>query len=282
MVMSWSEEQKQAVVALLREGGDIAEVAKTQRIPLEHVLRWAKAAGLLGRKRKAGGGRKPVMDAAGQKVLAELIEANRRMTLDELTAAFVERTGKAVSKVTLGKSMKVMGYKKIRLQKAPCKPAPQSSPRYSAEHRRQGSATAYPSSLTDREWEVLAPLLANKTSRGRPATNDKRALTNAVFYQVRTGNQWRYMPKDLPKWPAVWSFFRRLRDSGTLECMYDALHQLWREAAGRNEAPTAGIVDSQTAKSTEKGGLAATTPARRSGAASAIWSLTQKDSPAPS
>jgi transposase len=223
-----------------------------------------------------------MMDQAGLKVLVDLIEANRRMTQDELVAAFAERTGKAISKPTLGRAMKALGYRKVRLQKAPSEPAPQSPPRYGPQHRRQGTATEYPSSLTDREWEVLAPLLANRTRRGRPPKNDKRVLVNAVFYQVRTGTQWRYLPKDLPPWPAVWSFFRRLRDSGKLEQFYTALHELWRKGAGRTEAPTAGIVDSQTAKSTEKGGPAATTPARRSRGASGTWSWTRKGSPAQS
>lgn len=224
MVMAYSEEQKQNVVALLKGGGDLVEVAKDKWIPLEIVVKWAKAAGLVLRRRRPGGGRKPVLDEAALKILVDLVEANRRMTQDELVAAFAERSGRAVSMPVLGKAMKALDYPKVRLQKAPMGPAPQSSPRYGTPHQRQGTATEYPSSLTDREWEVLAPLLANKTRRGRPPENDKRALVNAVFYQVRTGNRWRYLPKDLPPWPAVWSFFRRLRDSGKLERLYTALH----------------------------------------------------------
>ena len=204
------------------------------------------------------------------------------MTLDELAAAFTARTGKVVSKATVAKGMKALGYRKVKVEKAPSAPAPQTPPRYTAEHRREPTATTYPSTLTDREWAALEPLLAKKTARGRPATHDKRLLLNAIFYQVRTGGPWRYLPKDFPHWSAVWSLFRRLRDSGKLETMYDTLHELWRDVAGRAGPPTAGIVDSQTVKTTEKGGPAATTRARRSRAASAIWSSTPSDCPRPS
>ncbi len=280
--MVLGEQVRQRVVGLLRDGVDIKSVSSETGVAEATVARWGRSAGLLQRVRRAGGGRKPILDDAGLKVLAELVEANRRMTQEELVAAFAERTGKSVSKPTLGKAMKTLGYRKVRLQKALSVPAPQSAPRYGDLHRRPGSATMYPSSLTDREWEVLAPLLAKQTGRGRPPRHDKRALVDAVMYQVRTGNQWRYMPKDFPPWPAVWSFFWRARDSGLLERIYDALRELWRRATGHTEAPTAGIVDSQTVKSTEKGGFVATTPARKSRGSSGIWSWTQPDFPAQS
>lgn len=228
------------------------------------------------------GGRKAVLDVAGLQALQALIESNRRMTQDELVAAFTARRGKAISKPALAKGMKALGYRKTKLRRAPSAPAPQTPPRYSATHRREPTATTYPSTLTDREAAVLEPLLAKTTRRGRPETHSKRLLMNAIFYQLRTGAPWRYLPKDFPHWSAVWSLFRRLRDSGTLERMYDALHQLWRQAAGRAAEPTAGIVDSQTVKTTEKGGPVATTRARKSRAASAIWSSTPSDFPAES
>ena len=159
---------------------------------------------------------------------------------------------------------------------APSKPAPQSAPRYGPQHRRAQTETTYPSTLTDLEWSVLGPLLVKAERRGRPSTHDKRAFLNAVFYQLRAGNPWRYLPNDFPPWPTVWSFFRRLRDSGGLEPLLDALRDLWRQVAGRSVSPSAGIVDSQTVKTTEKGAFADTTPARRSKDESVTWSSTSK------
>lgn len=277
MVRTNTNKQRADALAAIAAGTDITEVSKTTAIPLATLVRLCAAQVREPKRRKPGGGRKPVLDDFGLGVLRELIEANGRLTLPELAAGFTERTGKAVSPATVSSGMKALGYKKVRLQKAPSTLAPQSSPRYGKEHRREGTETAYPSDLTDAEWAVLEPLLAKKDGRGRPPTIDKRRLMDAIFYQVRGGVQWRMLPKNFPHWQAVWSLFRRLRNSGTLERIYDALHEGWRVASGLDPKPTAGIVDSQTAKTTEKGGLAATTPARRSKAGSGTWSSIPTD-----
>ena len=190
------------------------------------------AAPVLPRRLRRLAGRRPILDAAGLHALQDLIESNQRMTLAELAAAFGTRTGKAISIPTLAKGMKALGYAKVRLKKARSEPAPQTAPRSTAEHRREPTATTYPSTLTDREFAVLEPLLAKKTKRGRPPTYDKRMMLNAIFYQVRTGGSWRYLPKDFPHWNTVWTMFRRLRDAGVLERMYDALRAQWRVVSG--------------------------------------------------
>jgi transposase len=262
MVRPYSiEERKQAVAALVA-GADVAEVSTATGIGVATLGRWYAAHMLGTRTRGCGGGRKPVLDDAHMQRVRELLEANPKLTLAELASAVCEHTGVDVSPGTIGKAVKALGFHKVKLQKAASQSAPQSSPRYGPQHRREPTATTYPSTLTDAEWAVLEPLLAKKDGRGRPPTHDKRRLLDAIFYQVRTGAPWRYLPKDFPHWSAVWSLFRRLRDSGKLEQMYKALHEQWRCVSGRSEQPTAGIVDSQTVKTTEKGGPAAMTLAR--------------------
>ena len=123
---------------------------------------------------------------------------------------------------------------------------------------------SYPTDLTDKEWEKIeAFFYVSKAKGGRPLKHSKREILNAIFYILRTGCQWRYLPHDFPPWKTVYEQFRRWKKQGVFEKMNDAMVKTTRLHMGRNEHPSACIVDSQSVKTTEKGGSKAMTGARK-------------------
>jgi putative transposase len=134
----------------------------------------------------------------------------------------------------------------------------------------------YPSDLTEAQWERIRPLLPQTQGipRGGPRKYHLREVWNAIFYLTRNGCSWRALPHDFPPWGGVWYHFRRWRDDGTLQRVHDALRADVRVAAGKEPTPSAAVLDSQSVKTTERGGPTATTPARGSKGASAFSSST--------
>ena len=120
----------------------------------------------------------------------------------------------------------------------------------------------YPSDLTDEQWELLSPLLPAAKPGGRPRTVELREILNAILYVLRTGCAWRMLPHDLPPWQTVYKYFRGFSEDGTWERVHDAMRPNVREGEGRSAMPTAAIIDSQSVKTTEKGGLVAMTLVR--------------------
>jgi putative transposase len=106
------------------------------------------------------------------------------------------------------------------------------------------SVSIYPSDLSDHEWAVLAPLLPAAKPGGRPRSVDLRQILNGIFYLLRTGCAWRYLPQEYGPWSTIFHYFRRWRRSGTWERIHRRLREQVRRAAGREPTPSAAIIDS--------------------------------------
>lgn len=116
--------------------------------------------------------------------------------------------------------------------------------------------THYPSDLKDGEWEEIEEIFTQKDSpRGRKPKHSRRIILDAIFYVLRTGCQWRYLPKDYPPWKTVYTQYRRWKESNRYEEANNLLVRKLRVALGRGEEPTAAIVDSQSVKTDDRGGL---------------------------
>src|ERR671915_51512 len=112
----------------------------------------------------------------------------------------------------------------------------------------------YPTDLSDDEWCCISPHLPEHACRGRPRLHGLRPILDAVFYVLKSGCPWRMLPREFPPWKTVYDWFRRWRIDGTWERLNAALRERLRIRLGRNSQPSAGIVDSQSAKTTGVGG----------------------------
>jgi putative transposase len=117
------------------------------------------------------------------------------------------------------------------------------------------SPLLYASDLTDREWALLEPLLPPASPVGRPRLHSLRIVLNAIFYELRTGGAWRFLPQEWPPWKTVYHYWRKWRWDGTWERLHTARRERLRVRLGRDPQPSAGSSDRQSVKTTSVGGL---------------------------
>jgi len=121
--------------------------------------------------------------------------------------------------------------------------------KYKINPERYAPKQGYASDLTDKQWEIISPLLKRKNNTGKHlASHEKRRLINAVLYLNKTGCQWRMLPKDFPKYQSVASFYYRAMANGLWDRINALLVQKSREQAGRRPEPTYALIDSQSVK----------------------------------
>jgi putative transposase len=133
----------------------------------------------------------------------------------------------------------------------------------------------YPTDLSDTAWELITPLVPEAKPGGRPETYPTREILNGIFSLVRGGCAWRLRPQDVPPWPMVYQYCWRWRRAGTWQRLPDLLRGAVRVAAGKRRHPSAGIRESPSVKTTEKGGAAAVMSTPRSRAVSGLSSSTR-------
>jgi putative transposase len=120
--------------------------------------------------------------------------------------------------------------------------------------RKARQKIRYPSDLFQNQWRRIRHLFPKHQRIGRPQKWFPRCILNAIFYVLRTGCQWRYLPTDFPPWKTVYDYFRKWSKSGFIKRIHDILRNRIREKLGRNKSPSRGIIDSQSAKTCEQGG----------------------------
>lgn len=122
----------------------------------------------------------------------------------------------------------------------------------------------YATDLTDDQWQAISRLIPPEKPGGRPRSVAIRQVLNAIFYLSRTGCAWRMLPKDFPPKDTVYTYFRNFREDGTWERIHDLVRNRVRLKHGKQQQPSAAIIDSQSVKTTEKkGSVAATMRAKR-------------------
>lgn len=188
--------------------------------------------------------------------LHEIVAEHAQASLDEIADELDRRCGLRVCTATIRRTLRAQGIVRLKATRRVSPTADKGPKRYgyTAAHRRE-EVPLYSTNLTDAEWELIADLFERAPGqRGTPAHYSRRELVNACSYVLRTGCAWRLLPTTFPPWQAVYKTFTRWADGGVFEQMQDRLREQWRSRIGRENAPTAAVIDAQSNRSSPQGG----------------------------
>jgi transposase len=202
------------------------------------------------------GGRPPKIREEEQAVLRQIVTDRPSSTRPEIARELVARTGIEAHEATIRKALHEAGVTRRRGADA-VEQHTRTTPRrygYTEAHRRHDPDQRYPSCLTDAEWDLVADLFEASGGRGLPPRVTRRHRLDACGYVVRTGCAWRMLPHDFPPWQNVYKTFRRWSAAGKFEQRHDRLRGHWRHREGRENAPSAAVLDAQSTRGSPQGG----------------------------
>lgn len=200
--------------------------------------------------------------------LRKLTKAQPASTLEELADLLFHATGLRVSDVTLASALKDAGIFRVKPKRAAGYAQPPSAGAkrygYKPEHRDAGDEDRYATNMTDAEWALVSDLFESTAGGvGKPSTHSRRVMLDACNYVVRTGCAWRLLPKTFPRWEVVYKTFRRWTAQGRFERMHERLRGEWRRRAGKPQAPSVAVLDSQSTRGSAQGGVSGFDAAKR-------------------
>ena len=195
--------------------------------------------------------------------LADLAKAQAHLSIEDFTTFAVRELGVEMCSKTVQKYLRSAGVIRARRPRASGEyvrqamsegqAAGRSRYGYHEGHRREATESRYLCGLTDAEWALVSDLF-ERSGPGKPPKYPRRLMLDACLYVVRSGVPWRLMPNDLPPWQDVYATFRRWTGQGLFEKVYDRLREAWRAREHRAAEPTAGVIDTQSVKTSAQGG----------------------------